>query len=81
MPETFVPCQHEVFRLELAIRHGHLQLALFLRNARGGRPAAFTLRNPRRDLLGRVESHVRAQDGNGLPVCVCAGEQRAKDKV
>lgn len=70
MPETFVPRQQEVFGEKLAIRHGLLQLALFLHDAHGGRPAAFTLRNPRRDLFGRVEPHVRAQDGNGLPVCV-----------
>jgi len=78
-PEAFVPRQRDVFGEELAIRHGLLQLALFLRDARGGRPAAFTLRNPRRDLFGRVEPHVRAQDGNGLPVW-CAGEPRAENK-
>ena len=69
MPETFAPRQQEVFWEELATRHGLLQLALFLRDAHGGRPAAFTLRNPRCDLFGRIKPHVRAQDGNGLPVC------------
>ena len=59
-PETFIPCQREVFGVEPAIGDGFLQPALFLRDAGGCRPAAFTLRDPRLDLFGRVESHVRA---------------------
>jgi hypothetical protein len=49
-----------MFRKQPAVYHGLLQLALFLRDVRGRRPEALALRDPRGDLFGRVESHVRA---------------------
>ena len=59
-PETFVSHQREVIRVQPAIRHSLLRLALLLCNARGCRPAAFMLRNTGCDLFGRIKSHVRA---------------------
>jgi hypothetical protein len=51
-------------------RNGFFKLTLLLHDARGCRPAALALRDPRLDVFGRVETYVRAQDGNRLPTQV-----------
>jgi hypothetical protein len=63
----FPPSESRVLQRELAARDGLIHLTLLLLHARGARPPPFTLRDPRLNLLRRVEHDRRPLDRNRFP--------------